>query len=470
MTLNRRNFLRSSGAFALAGSAGMATTLSSFNALAAPSGGYKALVCLFLKGGIDCHDTIIPLDDASYQANASIRSSLLSSYQSLGGDARRAKADLLPLSPNNQAELGGRHYALPPSMNAMHSLFQSGNAAIVGNVGPLVIPTTRSTFDNRSAQLPKQLFSHNDQQSTWMSLQPEGETTGWGGRFADATSSANGNSVFSAISMANNEVFLVGDQTRQFQITPRAGVQNIRDLQFTHLRGSGSRSAKLQALLEDHFNQTGNNTNNLLERNLAGVTRRALEANNQYNDAKESSSALAAAFPNSNLADQLKAVAETIALRSPLNVNRQVFFVSMSGFDTHSNQARSLPGMQRDIADAVSAFYQATVDLGVANDVTLFTASDFGRTLTANGEGTDHGWGGHQFVVGGAVNGRQILGEMPSAGIGHDQELGNGRLIPTTSVEQFAAPLGRWFGLSQTEVSQTLPGLSRFSGAPLNFI
>lgn len=467
MTLDRRNFLHTAGALALAGSAGVFPRTS---AMAAPTGGYKALVCLFLKGGLDCHDTIIPFDDTSYQTNANIRSALMTSYQSVGGDAARTKSDLLPLLPKNHAALSGRQYALPPSMNSLHALFHSGNAAVVGNVGSLIIPTTRSTLDHRSSQLPKQLFSHNDQQSTWMSLGPEGEATGWGGRFADAASTANGGSVFSAISMADTEVFLAGNNTRQFQITPNAGVQSIQYLKFPHLRGSGARSAQMQALLEQHFNQSNTTSNNLLERNLGTVTRRAIATNTRYNEARTSQPALSSKFPKSNLADQLKTVAETIALRNLLNVNRQVFFVSMSGFDTHSNQARRLPAMQRIVADAISAFYQATVDLGLENDVTLFTASDFGRTLTANGDGSDHGWGGHHFVVGGSVNGQKIYGTMPDVGLGHEQELGNGRLIPTTSIEQFAAPLGRWFGLSQTSINHALPGLSSHTGAPLTFL
>lgn len=472
MKIDRRHFIRSSGALALASGAGATAAFSPFAspAMAADTSGYKALVCVFLKGGIDCHDIILPFDEASYQANANVRSTVMDAYRFLGGDASRERADLLPLTPNNQSALGNRQFAMPPSMNALHGLFQSGRAAVVGNVGPLIQPTTRSTFDSRSAALPRQLFSHNDQESTWMSLRTEGTATGWGGRFADTVRQGNGNPAFSAISTGGHEVFLVGNETQQFQLHPTAGIQQLRDLEFTHLRGTGSRSDQLQQLLEDHYNQTGIITSNYFERDLGTKMRQSLANNALFNEAKESAGAIASPFPDSNLGDQLRAVADTIALRGRLNVGRQVFIVTMSGFDTHTNQARTLPGMQREISEAIAAFYQSTIDLGVEDDVTLFTGSDFGRTLTANGEGTDHGWGGHQFIVGGAVNGRTIYGEMPDAGLGHEQELGNGRLIPTTSVEQFAAPLGRWFGLSQNEVNAALPTLQNFAGAPLGFI
>jgi uncharacterized protein (DUF1501 family) len=163
-------------------------------------------------------------------------------------------------------------------------------------------------------------------------------------------------------------------------------------------------------------------------------------------------------------------VAETMAVREILGVSRQVFFVALGGFDTHAAQATDLPALQQDIGDSLLAFYRATEELGIAEDVAAFTAADFGRTLTVNGDGTDHGWGSHHFVVGGSVRGGDIYGDIPVAELGHGQDAGNGRLIPTVSVEQFAAPLGRWFGLNDAELQSALPGLSRFPTAPLGFI
>jgi len=472
MPLSRRNFLRSSGAFAMAGTAGFSTALSSFSAMAADTSGYKALICVFLKGGLDCHDTVIPYDQSSYNSYTNARSSLINAYRNIGGDSSRERAALLPLTPTNASALGGRQFALPPNMQSMHSLFEDGRAAIIGNVGPLIEPINRTTYRDRSGTRPKQLFSHNDQQATWMSLSPEGQATGWGGRFADAANSsgANANSVFSAISMSSNEVFLIGRNTQQYQLNPRDGAQTIRELTRRSLRGTGRDSSRLQTILEEHYNAQGSVTNNLFQRDLNNSTRRAIDANNRFNEAREAGVGINTVFPDTGLSEQLRTVAETIALRNILNVNRQVFIVTMGGFDSHSNQAQNLPARQRAVADAIAAFSNATSDLGIQNDVTLFTASDFGRTLTANGDGTDHGWGAHHFIVGGAVKGRQIYGQMPASGLNHEQDSGNGRLIPTTSIEQFAAPLGRWFGLDDTEINNAFPNLRNFTSPPLAFV
>lgn len=472
MSLSRRNFLRSTGALTMSGTAGISAALSSFGAMAADTSGYKAIVCVFLKGGLDCHDTVIPYDLTSYNTFANARSSLMSAYRSIGGTSSRERGDLLALTPTNAASLGGRQFALPPNMKSMHSLFQDGRAAIVGNVGPLIEPITRTTFRDRTGRRPKQLFSHNDQQATWMSLRPEGRATGWGGNFADAAirSGANANPVFSAISMSSNEVFLIGQNTQQYQLNPKDGAQSIRDLRDRALRGSGRKSDRLQTILEEHYKAEGDMSANLFRRDFNNASRRAIDANRKFNQARGAGVGITRTFPDTSLAAQLRTVAETIALRNLLGVNRQVFIVTMGGFDSHSNQAQSLPTRQAAVADAIASFADATADLGVENDVTLFTASDFGRTLTANGDGTDHGWGAHHFIVGGAVQGKQIYGQMPATGLEHAQDAGNGRLIPTTSIEQFAAPLGRWFGLTETELNGALPGLSTFTSPPLAYV
>ena len=472
MSFTRRNFLRSSAAMAITGSTGLATALSSFSAKAADTSGYKALVCVFLKGGLDCHDTVIPYDTGSYSQFANARSSLINNYRNIGGTSSRERDALLPLTPTNAADLVGRKYGLPPKLDSMHTLFGNGRAAIIGNVGPLIEPLNRTTFQDRTGTRPDQLFSHNDQQATWMSLRPEGQATGWGGQFADAAnrSGANGNPVFSAISMAGNEVFLIGQETQQYQLNPRSGAQTIRDLELQSLRGSGRNSERLQQILEEHYDANGNTSNNLFERDLINSTRRAISANTRFNEAREAGVGISTVFPEGGLGDQLRTVAETIALRDLLNVNRQVFIVTMGGFDSHSDQAQNLPARQTAVTQSIAAFFEATKDIGVENDVTTFTASDFGRTLTANGDGTDHGWGGHHFVVGGAVNGGAIYGEMPQSGLEHAQDSNNGRLIPTTSIEQFAAPLGRWFGLNEAELTDALPSLGNFNAPPLTFI
>ncbi|CAA0118132.1 Uncharacterised protein [Halioglobus japonicus] len=456
---NRRSFLKSSLALPMTMSGGsILGSLAGFNAQAADTSGYRALVCVFLFGGMDCHDTVLPYDTASYNDYADIRAPLLDTYAALPGGSTRTRESLLALTPLNNT-FGARQFALPPQMSAMHTLFTQGRAAIVGNVGPLTEPTDRAGFYNNSAQLPARLFSHNDQQSTWMSFAPEGSQLGWGGRFGDATMTGNLQSVFSQISLAGNSVFLTGERVSPFQISAD-GVPAIRLIEAA--------PAQLGSLLRDHFDSTGANRSNLFERDVINLSRVSLAANDTLGNALLSSTAINTPFPTSGLGAQLRAVAQTIAVRDTLGASRQVFFVSIGGFDTHSTQAADLPGLQQDISDSISAFYSATEELGVANEVTTFTAADFGRTLTVNGDGTDHGWGSHHFVVGGAVKGGEIYGDIPVSQLEHSQDAGNGRLIPSLSVEQFAAPMGSWFGLNQQELNTALPGLANFTAGGLN--
>lgn len=460
---NRRNFLKSSLALPMMTSAGsLLGTFGGFNAHAIDNTGYRALVCVFLFGGMDCHDTILPLDSPSYNDYSQIRASLLASYAGLPGVSSRTQGSVLPLEPAT-SNFGARQFALPPQMSGMQALFEQGRAAVVGNVGPLVEPTNRTTFNNGTARLPARLFSHNDQQSTWMSFQPEGSQLGWGGLFGDAAArgGANADAIFSQISLAGNSVFLTGDTVSPYQI----GVDGVPDIRLIDLGGGA-----LGANVRDHFYSAGSNRTNLLERDFINLSQLSLDANDVLDSALQSGSAVATPFPQSGLGAQLKAVANTMAVRESLGASRQVFFVGLGGFDTHSAQAIDLPALQQDIGDSIAAFYNATEELGIADDVTTFTMADFGRTLTVNGDGTDHGWGSHHFVVGGSVNGGDIYGDIPASVLQHDQDAGNGRLIPSVSVEQFAAPLGRWFGLNQAELNAALPGLANFASGGLEFI
>ncbi|MFK7974734.1 MAG: DUF1501 domain-containing protein [Halioglobus sp.] len=461
---NRRSFLKSSLAVPMMMSGGsLLGAFAGANAQAMDTSGYRALVCVFLFGGMDCHDTVLPYDQASYNEYAQIRASLLASYAGLDGGSSRTLGSLLPLDPLTPAS-GGRQFALPPQMSALHGLFGQGNAAIVGNVGPLLRPTDAQSFFTGAGELPARLFSHNDQQSTWMSFAPEGSQLGWGGRFGDIAvqGGSNADAVFSQISVSGNSLFLTGDTVSPFQIGTD-GVPNILLLEETEDGFIGD-------LLLDHFNSAGVQRSNLFERDYANISRVSLEANDTLDAALSQGSSVSTPFPASSLGAQLRAVAQTIAVRETLGATRQVFFVSAGGFDTHSTQAQDLPGLQQNISDSIAAFYTATQELGVENEVTTFTAADFGRTLTVNGDGTDHGWGGHHFVVGGGVNGGDIYGGIPEATLGHSQDAGNGRLIPTSSVEQFAAPLGRWFGLNESELSTALPGLANFPAGSLGFL
>ncbi len=473
---NRRSFLKgisSAGALSFLGGTGLLSAIANSSANAAEVSGYKALVCLFLHGGQDCYDTILPYDQSSYDSYTQYRSGILDDYAGRSGGSNRVRNRLLPLNPINASDFGTRQFALPDDLAAIKTLFDDGNAAIIGNVGPLIQPTTISEFESRSTPLPKKLFSHNDQQISWKANAPNEKIIGWGGKFADAAiaSGANQENSFTAITLSENNLFLSGDNTLQYTISSR-GVQRIRGLgQYrSSLLGSGDRSELAKRLLKEHYSNTGMNDTNLLKRDIAAISNRAFALNETYQTALENATALQTEFPDTSMARQLRAIANTINIRSALGVGRQVFFVSMGGFDTHNSQATDLPRRQKQYADAIGAFYNATVEMGMQNNVTLFTASDFGRALLENGNGTDHGWGGHHFVIGGAVNGNRIYGNIPPATIGHELDAGNGRLIPQISVEQYAATLGSWFGLTDTELAAALPNLANFSEKNLGFM
>ncbi|MEM7220477.1 MAG: DUF1501 domain-containing protein [Pseudomonadota bacterium] len=447
MNLNRRRWLQTSSRAALAAGIGGLSLSHRAQAMAEP-GDYRALVCVFLLGGMDGHDLLLPYDQTNYDHWAGARSSMLGAYS-----GARDRGQLRVLAPDNASAFSGRQFALPPEMPNLQRLFQAGDAAFVGNVGPLVRPTTKAAFEAGTVPLPPRLFSHNDQQSTWMSSSPEGARFGWGGFFADSIAALNGSPVFTGITSGGNDLFLTGNQSFPFQI----GLQGAASLGLLEEIAG----AEID-LFREHFRPQADAATALLDQDVANALRNAFDANESYGAALASQSALQTGFPESYLGAQLRAVARTIAARDALNATRQVFIVSAGGFDTHSEQARALPGLLADIDAGIDAFQRALVELGLVDKVTLFTASEFGRTLAVNGDGTDHGWGGHQILVGGGVRGRVIHGDLPSPEFGHDQDAGSGRLIPTTAVEQLAAPLGAWLGLDGAQVSAALPNLASF--------
>lgn len=460
----RRAFLRRSTQLGLAGTAlPFALNLAAMGEAAAfTATDYKALVCVFLYGGNDYANTVITYDDDSYNKYASIRGG---SGQSGGGIAI-AKADLASTLLNPTTALAaGRQYALHPAMTGLAGLFNAGKAAVQLNVGPLVVPLTRAQYSNSNRTLyplPPKLFSHNDQQSVWQSSSPEGSTVGWGGNLGDLALSSNTNSLFTCISVTGNAVFLSGDSALSYQVST-GGAIAINGVKSNVYGSSAVRSA-LTALIQQTSPQ-------VLENEYNRVTARAVTAESQIT-AGLAGVTLATAFPTSNsLADQLKMVARLIGARSTLGSKRQVFMVSLGGFDLHDNLIAQQPTLMRRVSEAMSAFYDATVELGVADKVTAFTASDFGRTLSSNGDGSDHGWGSHHLMVGGAVKGKAFYGKAPPVSVtntadANDQwHVGQGRLLPSTSVDQYAATLAKWFGVSNTELAGVLPNLSHFGGA-----
>lgn len=470
--ISRRHVLKGLGTAGFASSLGAMSGLGLNNAWAADTGGYKAMVCIFLKGGMDGADTILPYDQASYDQLSTVRDGLFGSYNATSGTSSRNRSNLLQMTLQNAGQFEGRQFAMPRELAPLHNMFEGGDLAVVGNVGPLIEPTTRAAMDNNSAILPKRLFSHNDQQSTWMSFGVEGARRGWGGRFMDrvVASAPNQNRVFSAISTTSNDVFLAGENVSQFKV----GTSGIREPELYNNRnllgtGDGDDAArdKIRAFLAKRDFQS----QNIFEQDLARATAKAVENTEQFAIAQANATPLSTVFGDDRVSRQMKSVAETIQIRQFLNVSRQMFYVSTGGYDTHSGQATRIGGLHAQLAAAISSFREAMIELGEWNNVLVFTASDFGRTLIDNGNGTDHGWGAHHFVAGGAVRGGHLYGEVPFADVGSaSYTKSRGRLIPTTSVEQYAATMGSWFGLDTAELRSALPNLGNFNAADLGFM
>ncbi len=470
--LSRRHFLAGTTA-TFAGAAGALGLLGNTKAWAAETSGYKALVCIFLKGGMDHADTVLPLDQSSYDLLRAARAGLFGAYGVGSGTSSRDRANILELTPTNASAFGGRAFGLPAALAPLHQMFEGGDLAIVGNVGPLLEPTDRNQFERQLIPLPKRLFSHNDQQSTWMSLGVEGTRTGWGGRFADAAIAGNpsANPLYSAITTSSNDVFLSGNTARQFY-APSGASSSVMNIDGNrNILGNNSRFDPIRVAIRDGLLQTDYGAPSLYGRDFSAIQSRGVNNNIAFATARQGAVPFQTPFPSTNLGNQLKTVAETILVQSALRVTRQVFYVSIGGFDTHSDQARSLAGLHTQIANAMAAFRLAMIERNQWNNVVVFTGSDFGRTTIDNGDGTDHGWGAHHFVAGGQVAGRQIYGDIPPADLNSSRfTASRGRLIPSVSVEQYAATMGAWFGLSQAELASALPNLSKFPSPTLGFM
>lgn len=465
--LNRRAFLGGAAATSMLVGTGALGAMTAGQAFAADTTGYRALVCLFLIGGMDHADTILPYDQESWDMLRDQREGLFNTYNVGSGTSSRDRENLVRLNPSNPELLAGRELALPPQLAPLNTAFDAGDLAFVGNVGPLIAPTDRDSYDNRSVALPKRLFSHNDQQSTWMALSTEGERYGWGGRFADiaAASSPGANTSFTSVTVGRRDVFLSGQTTLPFN-APGGEPRDIRMLEDGRYLGRGSDGDEARELMEAAISRGDFGSSNLYERDIAAVAGRAIDLREQFRNAYNTVPEITTPFPDTDVGRQLASVARVISMQQALNVRRQIFFVGKGGFDTHSNQAGNLTRLHTEIAEAVMAFRAAMVEIAAWQDVTLFTASDFGRTTIDNGDGTDHGWGGHQFVMGGSVQGGQLYGTFPFPDPdGERYTPSRGRLIPTVSVEQYAARLGSWFGLDQSELASVLPNLSNFDAA-----
>jgi uncharacterized protein (DUF1501 family) len=509
MPVSRRAFLHQASALsALAGVGGpMAINLAAMGGAAAQTAGsgYKALVCIFLYGGNDAFNMVLPTDPPSWEAYMATRNRALSSTldPSTIALASAGAAPVATALPGSPAHLGGvlpiaptnpqgRTFALHPAMPHAQALFNGAKRlAVVANVGPLKLPTTKAQYKNPSHLKPLSLFSHNDQQNTWQAFAPEGATLGWGGRLGDALMSQNGaESRFTAISATGNAIWLNGGNVRQYQVSPRGA---IRMGGFDWEGGLAFGSAAVQAALEKVV--TASRTTHLLEKDVAAVMKRSVEAEAALRSALPATTAAPWATTETRFQDpltgstsepnplalQLQVVARMVAAATgatpALPLRRQVFFVSVGGFDTHDRQNGGHARLMAQLSHGLDYFDTLLGAIGARDNVTTFTASDFGRTFTTNGDGTDHGWGAHHLVMGGAVRGGDLYGNFPVLGVKNaannefdasPNQIQNGVLLPEISVDQYGATMGKWFGLSDTQLLDIFPNLSAFDASRRN--
>ena len=446
----RRTFIRQAACAAL-GTTGILNTIMDLRRLSAAtidaSGDYKALVCLFLFGGNDANNVLIPHDTAGYNNYAAAR-----------GVLALPQNALLPLT----LQAGdGRDFAFHPSLPELQQLFNAGHLAMVANVGTLVAPITRAQYLAGGAAVPNQLFSHADQSVQWQtSVSDQISRTGWGGRMADLLQSLNSGSKISlSISIAGTNTFEVGNLVLPYTVSPTGSIG------LSGFDGSANANIRLQAF-KDLLAQP---QNNLFQQAYADTVSRAVADNDLLTSALTGIPTLTTQFPATGLGAQMNMIAKLISARNNLSMRRQIFFCSVGGYDTHGDQLAGQAGLLTELSQALSAFYSATNELGVANSVTTFTASDFGRTYPTNGSGSDHGWGSHQFLMGGAVKGGRLFGTFPTLAVNGPDDTGQGRWIPTTSVDEFSSTLASWFGVSVSDMPTVLPNIGHFAHPDLGF-
>jgi uncharacterized protein (DUF1501 family) len=467
---SRRQFLGQSSCAAVSSIPVLNTLLNlslaeQVSAVTAPANGeYRALVCIFLAGGNDSFNMLVPRDAAGY-----------AQYQSTRSNLALSAAQLTTINP-----IGLGNYGLHSGMPELANLFQTGKAAFVANVGTLVEPVqTRTQVNQLSKQLPLGLYSHSDQIEQWQTSVPNARSgIGWAGRLADELRAVNSNqAVPMNISLDGGNIWQTGNQVAEYAITPTGAVA-LQNYRFGWQANDGLAQAFSQGV-DSHL---AHQYSNILMQTFNGRKKQALDAYNTFTTATAATLPGAVTFPATYLGSRLQMVAKAVQGHDAMGAVRQTFFLQLGGWDHHSGVLNLQSQMLPQVSAAIAAFYSQLVALGLENNVTLFTASDFGRTLTSNGQGSDHAWGGNHVVVGGAVQGQRIYGQYPSLALNPDVgsevnplDLGSGRLIPTTSCDQFFAELALWLGVSKTNLPLVLPNIGNFystssSAAPLGFM
>jgi len=497
--LSRRQMLRRLGAFgASAAAAPWLMNLAAMSpARAAAGGGYKALVCVFMYGGNDAYNTVLATDKPSWHNYLAARNSNDDpiALAPVGAEAQKNGAfnaqlgGVLPFTPRTEQK--NREFALHPELAPVRDLFRAGRLGIVANVGPLVEPTTKAQYLRGAVSLPPKLFSHNDQQSVWQSGAPEGSSIGWGGAMADRLMDNNTNAIFTSVTTGSAAVWLVGDKAHRYSM----GLDGAIHIGASDNQLFTSRTAQQE--LEKVMRST--REAQYFEQDHAAIVGRSIDAEailtpamppvdggpwgtrglgeNQL-DPKLSYRAPSSGqvLPNP-ISQQMQPILRMISAHAKLGMGRQIFFIGVNGCDTHADQNQRHADLMAQLAQAMDYWDASTRSMAVDENVTLFTASDFGRAFASNGDGTDHGWGGHHFVLGGAVKGGDMYGAFPqygesdgNSGYKSDDQLRDGSLLPSIAVDQYAATLGSWMGLGDSELDAVLPNLHKFGRRDLGFM
>jgi len=445
--ISRRNFIGEASCLAV-GSAtiynsilnlGLANALSSFSGM---NEDYKALVCILLSGGNDSYNMVIPRGNAEY-----------AEYQTTRSNLAIPRNDILAINPIIQ---DGRSFGIHPAMPELQSLFESGDLAFISNVGTLVEPVTKPDLENQMKKIPLGLLSHSDQAMQWMTSFPQERTSiGWGGKMADLLQDANSNSAISMnISLSGNNVFQSGQQTIEYTINSQEGGIGIigygEQDPFNQLK-----TTAINSLLNQQYQD-------VFKKSYSNIIRNAQDSNEEFNAAISQVPAFSTTFSNNYVSQSLLMIARTIAARETLGIKKQTFFLTFGGWDHHDELLSNQDEMLSMLSKALSEFQSALNEISVQENVTTFTVSDFARTLTSNGNGTDHAWGGNAIVMGGGVNGTQMYGSYPSLALNNELETGNGILIPTTSTDAYFAELALWFGVSKSDLPLILPNIGNF--------
>ncbi|MEM8860916.1 MAG: DUF1501 domain-containing protein [Chloroflexota bacterium] len=435
----------------------MTNTAAAFQANSGTDDDYKAMVCLFLAGGNDSFNMLVPADNDKH-----------AEYKQVRSDLALAQDSLLPLAGKTD---NGRSYGIHPSMPEVQQLYNAGNLAFISNVGTLVEPTTKEGYESGLNKLPVGLFSHIDQIAHWQTSVPDKRTSiGWGGRTADLLHSLNDNENISMnISISGSNIFQAGNSMVEYAIEPRGnGSIGINGFDQPVEAWDLIKKSAIESLLDVEYQ-------NLFEQTFANTNRMAANNHRQFSNAIGEVAPFQSTFSENQISKSFEMIAKTIAARKSLGFKRQTFFILFGGWDHHDEVLNNQMAMLSVVSRAMGEFNNALVELGVHDQVTTFTASDFARTLTSNGAGSDHAWGGNHMVMGGAVSGGQIYGQYPDLYTGSSLDTGRGALIPTISCDEYFAELAQWFGVSNSDLSTVFPNIGRFydtssSQMPIGFM